>query len=284
MTIEAKPFCKWAGGKRALLPELLARMPKNWNRYYEPFVGGGALFFALRARDVNTEFFLSDTNGDLINAYREIRERPNQLIRRLRGMKNDERFYYRVRDFDIDTIPDDEPGKESARAARFIYLNRTCFNGLYRVNRSGRFNVPFGGYASPLICDAKNIKAVSRALRKVHLYRLPFHVTMLQSTRGRDTPSAGDFVYFDPPYMPMTKTSMFTAYTPNGFGFAQHTQLRDVALELKRRGVHVMISNSNHPEIRKLYAKGFKVEEVTASRSVAANHERRGAIIDLIIR
>jgi DNA adenine methylase len=275
----ARPFVKMAGGKTKLLPELLKRLPKKFNAYHEPFVGGGALFWELRAifgLASSRRFRISDINTDLISAYREVRDNPSELIRRLRGMKNNERFYYRVRAINLDELPVNTPGIESARAARMIYLNKTCFNGLHRVNRRGQFNVPFGRYANPAICDAENLLVCSRLLRNVEITSRPFFDTL-------DLAQPGDLVYCDPPYLPISETSNFTSYDSNGFGWSDHVRLHDFARQLKAKGVHVMISNSASPRIRDLYRKGFRVDEVQAPRSINATGSKRGNVTELII-
>jgi DNA adenine methylase len=273
----AKPFIKSAGGKTRLLPELLARIPSDFGTYYEPFVGGGALFFAVEAKFGSARrYTIGDTNKDLITAYREIRDGHSELLRRLRYMakRDNAKFYARVRAFDPDTLPTYLPGASSARAARFIYLNKTCFNGLHRVNRSGQFNVPYGKYVRPNICDEDNILACVSALASVVIHEKPFTQTVLAAVEG-------DFVYFDPPYYPLHSGS-FTRYHHSGFGHAMHVMLRDLALTLKRRGVRVLLSNSDTPEVRELY-KGFKIEQIMAARSINAKGDGRGKIAELLI-
>ena len=271
---KAFPFVKWAGGKRSLLPELLKRVPARFGTYHEPFVGGGALFFALRS-DPRFRFDdaeLGDLNLELIVAYRTIREEPRAVVRELgkrERYRNTKRCFLDVRAW--------EPKSDIARTARFIFLNKTCFNGLYRLNRDGGFNVPFAGYKNPVILDEENIHAVSKNLAGVSIMHQGFDVVLARAKKG-------DLVYFDPPYFPISKTSSFDRYTSTGFGYADHSYLRDVALELKRRGVHVLLSNSGAKPVRELYADGFVVDEVQGARSVAANAERRGAITDLLIR
>lgn len=276
----ARPFVKMAGGKTKLLPELLRRVPKTFATYYEPFVGGGALFFELRATfgaSKSRRYVIGDTNADLIHAYREIRDRPDDLIRRLRGMKNNEAFFKKVRAFNLDTLEPTTPGINSARAARMIYLNKTCFNGLHRVNRKGEFNVPFGHYAKTKICDESNLRACQAALQGVSISNASFTVTSEDAKEG-------DFVYFDPPYLPISDTSDFTAYsTP--FAWTHHVALYEHAKRLKERGVHVLISNSASPRIVKLYGedRAFKVETIAAARSINAHGDKRGKIQELLI-
>jgi len=261
-----RPFVKWAGGKRQLLPALKMRAPSTYGRYFEPFIGGGALFFALRpARAV-----LSDVNTRLIRTYRGVRDDVDGVIARLETYPYDETFFYEMREIDIDARSDADV------AAWFIYLNKTGYNGLYRVNRKNRFNVPFGRYTNPAICDEPNLRRCSAALQGVDLVEGGFEESVRAAARG-------DFVYFDPPYVPLSATSSFTAYTSAGFGAEEQTRLRDVARALKRRGVMVMLSNSSAPFVHKLYARGFRIDEVPATRAVNSRASGRGAVPELII-
>jgi DNA adenine methylase len=262
----ARPFLKWAGGKRQLLPELQARVPQRYGRYFEPFLGGGALFFAERPRRAT----LADVNERLIRTYKGVRDAVEDVIRLLKGYRYDEKSFYEVRGAPIDERSDAEV------AAWFIYLNKTGFNGLYRVNRHNRFNVPFGRYVNPTICDPGNLRACSSALGGTAV-RVGDFASVADQAR------ANDFVYFDPPYMPLSATSSFTSYTSTGFGAEQQTLLRDLALTLKRRGVHVLLSNSAAPFIRELYRDGFDVFDVSATRMVNSRAAGRGAITELVI-
>jgi DNA adenine methylase len=262
-----RPFLKWAGGKRQLLPHLLRQAPRRFGRYLEPFVGGGALFFALRPRQAT----LADVNERLIRTYRGVAGRVDDVVRLLRGYPHDPDFFYRIRAVDIDAASDAEV------AAWFIYLNKTGYNGLYRVNSKNRFNVPFGRYANPTVCDEPTLRACAAALADKDVVVADFEAVATRARRG-------DFVYFDPPYAPLSATSSFTSYTSRGFGEADQVRLRDVALGLKKRGVHVLLSNSSAPSVRALYARGFEVLEVPATRSVNSKGTGRGAIAELVIR
>ncbi|MGA7123972.1 MAG: DNA adenine methylase [Polyangiaceae bacterium] len=262
----SRPFLKWAGGKRQLLPSLLQRAPANPGRYFEPFVGGGALFFALRPKKA----VLADVNERLIRTYKGVRKSVDEVIRLLRDYPHDPEFFYRFREKNIDD------GTDAEVAAWFVYLNRTGFNGLYRVNRGNRFNVPFGRYANPTICDEPALRACSAALADADLRVQDFEAVVEKA-------KAGDFVYFDPPYVPLSTTSSFTAYTSRGFGDAEQTRLRDTALRLKERGVRVLLSNSSAPAVRKLYARGFTLSEVSATRLVNSKATARGAVVELLI-
>jgi DNA adenine methylase len=262
-----RPFLKWAGGKRQLLPELTRHVPGGFNRYFEPFLGGGALFFQLRPRKA----VLADSNERLIRTYMGVRDDVDEVIRRLKEYPHNPTFFYSFRERDVDA------GSDAEVASWFIYLNRTGFNGLYRVNRANRFNVPFGRYENPTICDVPTLRACSAALSNADLLFDDF----AKATRKAET---GDFVYFDPPYVPLSATSSFTSYTSNGFGPAEQERLRNVARDLKARGVSVLLSNSSVPFVRDLYADGFEVLEVSATRLVNSKASGRGAIAELVIR
>jgi DNA adenine methylase len=266
---DAKPFVKWVGGKRQLLDEITQRYPALGRNatYHEPFVGGGAVFFHLQpARAV-----ITDSNVRLIRTYRGIQKNVEKVIRLLRSYKHDKAFYLELRARDIDATADD-----AEVAAWFIYLNRTGYNGLYRVNSKNGFNVPFGDYKNPTICDAENLRACAQALAFARIEVSGFE-------RVLERAKSGDFVYFDPPYIPLTATSRFTDYTSEGFGDAQQVRLRDVALELKRRKVSVLLSNSSAPRVYDLYERGFQCREVDARRSVNCKPNGRGRIPELLI-
>lgn len=261
-----RPFLKWAGGKRQILPTLLARLPDFPGCYFEPFVGAGALFFALGPKSA----VLNDSNARLVATYRAVRDDPEGVIARLGRMRYDREFYYRVRAMDVDGLPDVEV------AAWMIYLNRAGFNGLYRVNSAGRFNVPFGRYANPVICDAENLRACSRLLQRADI-RCGDFADAVQDARP------GDFVYFDPPYVPLSRSANFTAYTAGGFGMRDQERLRDLARDLKARGVAILLSNSGAPLVRELYLDGFRVEEVLAGRAINSRADRRGDVVELLV-
>jgi DNA adenine methylase len=263
----ARPFLKWAGGKRQLLPHLLRHVPATRGAYFEPFVGGGALFFALRPRKAT----LADVNERLIRAYRGVAAQVDDVVRLLRRYPHDSEFFYRLRARAIDGQSDAEV------AAWFIYLNRTGYNGLYRVNRKNEFNVPFGRYANPTVCDEPTLRDCAAALAGTKLVVDDFEKIVSGARRG-------DFVYFDPPYAPLSATSSFTSYTSGGFGPEDQRRLRDVALALKKRGVQVLLSNSSAPLVRELYASAFEVFEVPATRMLNSKGDGRGAIAELVIR
>jgi DNA adenine methylase len=266
----AAPFLKWVGGKRQILPSLLSHIPRRIDgTYREPFVGGGAVFFALVAEGRVGKAILGDLNHDLVELYTCVRDEPGAVIEALQEHRNDQTHYYRVR-----AIPAQRLSRIE-RAARFIFLNRCGYNGLYRVNASGQFNVPFGRYANPTICDAENLKSASRALQHAELRCGDFD--------DAETAERGDFVYFDPPYVPISRTASFTEYARGGFGEAEQIRLRDLAATLKRRGVGVLLSNSAVPFVRKIYAKGFRKKAVQARRMVNCRPNGRNGVAELVI-
>lgn len=266
----ARPFLKWAGGKGKLLPDLVERLPERFGAYHEPFVGGGALFFDLRARARIARALLSDRNAPLIGIYQAVRDQVEAVIEELRRHRNDREHYYRVRALDPEALA------PAARAARLIFLNRTCYNGLYRENRGGQFNVPFGRYANPVICDEENLRAASAALRGADLSCRAFDSVLDRAERG-------DLVYFDPPYHPVSATASFTAYDRGGFGPEDQERLRDLFAELAGRGVRAILSNSDTPLTRRLY-RGFRIDQVQAARAINSRADRRGKVPELIVR
>lgn len=264
---KASPFVKWVGGKRSIIDELITRLPAKFNHYFEPFVGGGALFFALSGR--LAEAFLSDTNFDLVVTYNAIRKDPELLLTHLakHARKHSKEYFYKVR-------AQHKLQDPLEIAARFIYLNKTCFNGLYRVNKSGEFNVPIGRYTNPGIVQAANIMACNRVLQKAKIEYHEFDSI---------APSKGDFVYFDPPYHPTNETS-FTSYTKLDFSEKDQMRLRDFALKIHQKGVFVMLSNSDVPYIRSLYASSpFKIASVQAPRNVNCKSGKRGNVGEVVI-
>ncbi|CUS03604.2 Modification methylase LlaDCHIA [Candidatus Promineifilum breve] len=268
--VRARPVLKWAGGKGQLLPDLLKRLPDSFEAYHEPFVGGGALFFELATQGQITTTFLSDINDSLIDVYLALRDCVEDVIVQLRQHKHDHDYYYQVRAVRPETLTLPE------RAARIIFLNKTCYNGLYRENRRGEFNVPFGRYKNPTICDEANLRAAARVLQGVDITRRPFATTL-------DYAKAGDFVYFDPPYHPLSATANFTAYDRAGFGPDDQRRLRDVFAALAERGVMAMLSNSDTPFIRELYA-GFTIDQVFVARAVNSKANGRGKVAEVIVR
>jgi DNA adenine methylase len=265
-----RPFLKWVGGKTQLINELLKRTPPSFNRYYEPFVGGGALFFRLYQEKRLKTATLNDLNQELIDTYTAIRDDCEAVIQLLQTYAYNKEFFYQLRP--------QQPHELApvARAARMIYLNKTCYNGLYRVNRKGEFNVPFGSYKTPNYCDAENLRAVSRALRHVTLTCVSFEKTR----KARK----GDLVYFDPPYEPLSATSNFTSYHKAGFFQSDQAKLRDLCVALSDKDVYVMLSNSSAELIRTLYDRaGFFIHEVKAIRAINSDPGKRGKLTELIV-
>jgi DNA adenine methylase len=265
-----KPFLKWAGGKRQLLDELLKRLPAFVRAYHEPFLGGGALFFELAARGRFQKAYLSDLNADLIEAYVVVQTWVEDLIVSLKKHEHSKEYFYRIRSVDPASLDIIE------RASRLIYLNRTCYNGLYRVNSKGEFNVPFGNYKNPLICDEDNLRLCSEALKGVTLRHQAFYAVMRDVTRG-------DFIYFDPPYHPVSKTASFSTYEKSGFGEDDHRRLKDIFAALDRKKCFVMLSNSYTPFTRRLF-KEYKPETVEATRVLNSKSSGRGVVNEILVR
>lgn len=261
-----RPPIKWAGGKGRLIPQYEPLFPTRFNTYHEPFLGGGAVFFHLRPERA----ILIDNNPELINFYLVVRDRLEELLSDARKHRNEAEYYYRVRAMDPEAMD------SVARASRFLFLNKTAYNGLWRVNRQGRHNVPFGRYRNPKIVDEENLRLVSEALKKARILLADFSEVLCFA-------KAGDFVYFDPPYHPLSETANFTDYTAESFGPEDQKRLAAVFGELDSRGCLVMLSNSDTPFIHELY-KGYDVRVVYAKRSINCLAEGRGPISELVIR
>lgn len=265
-----KPFLKWAGGKSKLLGELIPRMPKQFGRYVEPMLGGGALFFALRP----AKSLLLDVNPELINCYRVVQRDVEELIQDLGHHRYEQRYYYALRDADRQF--DFLSWTAVARASRTIYLNKTCFNGLYRVNSRGNFNVPYGRYTNPTLVAPETLRACSLALKGAALRcssfeGLPKHLR------------EDDFVYFDPPYVPLSKTSSFATYAKDGFGLDEQVKLRDLCIALDKRGIQFMLSNSYTDTVLELYDR-FRIDVIEAPRVISAKGSRRQSVQEVIVR
>lgn len=267
---ECRPFVKWVGGKGQLLDELIDRLPQDYNCYFEPFVGGGALFFELTPNRA----YLSDLNHELINTYQVIRDNPKKLIEYLKQHYYEKDYYYLIRNIDRTVEYNDWPNEK--RAARMIYLNRCGFNGLYRVNSKGQFNTPFGRYTNPKIVDEENIISCSLALRNADI-----KVASFESVES--IAKAGDFVYFDPPYVPLSATSKFTNYNSNAFDLKMQEELFKVCRSLNSKGVYFMLSNSSAPYVLELY-RDFKIDIVQAVRAINSVATKRGAVDEVIVR
>ena len=265
-----RPFLKWVGGKGRLV-DLLLRHTPSFKAYHEPFAGGGAFFFRLyRAGRLKGSVYLSDSNTYLIDAWLGVRDTLNDLIPLLNEHKQQHSkvHYYAVRA--------DSPETLAERAARILYLNRTCFNGLFRLNSRGEFNVPMGRYVNPRICDEANLEACSLALQQVNIEARPFETVVERAV-------SGDFVYFDPPYHPVSKTSSFTSYDIKAFTEADQERLADLFRKLHKKKVKLMLSNSDTPFIRELY-KGFTIDQIFMPRNVNSVAEKRGAVPEVIVR
>ena len=270
--IEIPIFVKWAGGKYQLLEQYKPLFPKTVTRYFEPFIGGGAVFFYANQKYEPTEIYLSDTNKDLINVYTQIRDNVEVLVELLKEhkAKHSKEYYYEARNSfnkEIDILK---------RTAYLIYLNRTCFNGLYRVNSKGEFNVPFGKYDNPAIIRQHTLEKVNKILQGVDIRVQDFEAIGEQVREG-------DFIYFDPPYHPLNHTSSFTSYTETGFTEADQTRLATLFKILDEKGCKVMLSNSDTELIRNLYTD-YDIRTVMARRVISCKGEGRGAISELVVR
>jgi DNA adenine methylase len=266
--VQAKPFLKWVGGKRQLLTHLIEHAPKKVKgTYFEPFLGGGALFFALRPERA----VLSDSNERLVRTYLGVRDDVENVIGLLETFQHNRPFFEKMRERAIDR------GSDAEVAAWFIYLNKTGYNGLYRVNSRNVFNVPFGDYVNPGFRNPELLRACSKALQGVTIQHADFGRTVAEAAKG-------DFAYFDPPYVPLSKTSSFRSYTSAGFEMKDQERLRDEALRLKKSGVKVLLSNSSAKAVVELYQKRFELIEVQASRAVNSRTSGRGKITELLIK
>lgn len=266
-----KPVVKWAGGKSKLIKQLSSYLPKYFNNYHEPFLGGAALFFYL-APEINQRkatAYLSDLTEELINLYQVIQNNVEELIETAKTHKYEKEYYYKIRALDPSTMTNIE------RAARILYLNKTCFNGLYRVNKKGKFNVSFGDYTDPIIVDEATLRNAGNAFQYSEIFHADFESVLKNAQQG-------DFVYLDPPYVPVSATSDFTQYTPGSFNINDHKRLKDVFDTLVTRGCYVMLSNSNTEFVANLYSE-YNKKTVTASRAINSNTAKRGAVKELLI-
>lgn len=267
------PILKWVGGKRQLLDSIMPLVNKNCSTYVEPFIGGGAVFFELQPKKA----IINDYNEELINVYLTIRDYPEELISALEQHKlnSSEDYYYTIRALDRD--PEYEQLSCIERAARIIYLNKTCYNGLYRVNSAGQFNSPYGKYKNPNIVNATTIKAMSKYLKNNNIdIRQGDYKAVLKGLRK------GAFVYLDPPYMPISSSSSFTGYTEGGFSYQQQVELKLECDKLREKGISFLQSNSDCPEIRELY-KDYQIITVQAKRNINSNASKRGEINEVLI-
>ncbi|WEV37465.1 DNA adenine methylase [Lactobacillus sp. ESL0677] len=275
--VALRPITKWVGGKRQLLPKLHSLMPSSYdidsNTYFEPFLGGGAMLFSLAPKKA----VINDLNADLINLYRVVRDEPEELLKLLKEHQanNSKEYYLKVRAEDRNENFSNLTKVE--KAARLLYMLKVDFNGMYRVNSKGQFNVPYGRYKNPKIADYENIMTVSEYLSKkgVEIYQENYSEAVQKAEKG-------DLVYFDPPYIPLSETANFTSYTSEGFNNKDQEQLRDLFFKLSNSGVNVMLSNSDTPKTREMYAKA-NIHEVQANRAINSNAKKRGKIGELII-
>lgn len=273
----AKPFLKWAGGKGKLAPLIIERAPKRIARYHEPFLGGGAVFFALQEAGLVGEASLADSNADLMATYTAVRDDVEGVIGALGELSGEylsressQRglYYYEVRERRLLRRPD-------RKAARLLFLNKTCYNGLYRVNSKGHFNVPHGRYVRPTILDAERLREASASLAGAELRAEDFATACARA-------QPGDFVYLDPPYQPLSATSAFTKYTGADFGFADQERLRDTFDDLTARGIPALLSNSSHPDIEELYRE-YGMDRVPMGRAINSNGRGRAPIDELLV-
>lgn len=272
--IVPRPFLKWAGGKSQLLSQYEPFFPTQYRNYYEPFLGGGAVFFNLRPK----RSFLSDINLEIINVYRCIRDQVDEVIALLHQhyLNHGESHYYEVRSRVVDTEAWFWVGNNVERAARILYLNKTCFNGLYRENSKGSFNVPMGRYKNPSIYDPQLLRACAVQLKSSRIEPVGFEDVL------RRARSSNDFVYFDPPYQPLSQTSRFTSYNRYSFTEKDQVRLRDTFAKLRDRGVQVMLSNSDCEFIRDLYSD-FNIHTIYASRFINSQAAKRGKITEVLV-
>lgn len=258
--LPTKPILKWAGGKTQMLGKLLPKIPDSYGRYIEPFIGGGAMFFAVQPKNG----LIADSNPELINMYKEVAEHVDQVIKILENYQNTSEMFYEVRSLNWRELP-----KEDA-AARTIYLNKTCFNGLYRVNKKGEFNSPFGKYKNPKICDADGLRAASELLKHTEII-CGDYLQVLDEYAGKN-----DFIFLDPPYLPISENSDFKRYTKEQFYEEDHEKLADMVHQLHERGCYVVLTNSNHPMVHELYSD-YEIEVIQTKRHISCNgNTRRG--------
>ncbi len=256
--VSAKPFMKWAGGKTQLLDELIDRAPDKFNRYIEPFIGGGAMFFAIKPQ----KGIIADSNPELINVYQCLARNVEQVIDHLHGFQNNEKQYYKIRDLRFDDLVPEYA------AARTIFLNRTCYNGLFRVNKKGQFNVPYGRYKNPSICQPEILRAASDALQNTKIICGDYKTVL------RKLAKAGDFVFLDPPYLPVSKYADFKRYTKEQFYEEDHRELAEEVERLHKIGCHVVLTNSNHPLVHEFY-EAFEIDVVNTRRNISSKAKTR---------
>ena len=272
-----KPFVKWAGGKRQLIPVLNQHLPENYDSFFEPFLGGGAMFFHILTKNHKQKCIVSDLNSNLVLTYVTIRDKADELISSLKNhsknyFKNSKSYYYNIRE--------SEPKVQVEKASRLIFLNRTCFNGLYRVNSKGKFNVPLGRYTNPNIVNEENLRSVSAALKskKIHIYCRDFSTIL-------DDVKKDDFVYFDPPCQPISSTANFTSYTNHDFTYDEFERLYKLCKKLDFKGCKFLLSNSNSEEVLEIFSNNsWKIFEIEANRAINSNSKDRTGHSELLIK
>ncbi|HXV66336.1 MAG TPA: DNA adenine methylase [Nitrosopumilaceae archaeon] len=275
--VHPKPFVKWAGGKRQLIPQIEKYIPKKYSSYFEPFLGGGALLFHLLSKNKNLKGYVSDLNSDLVLSYVTIRDNLDSLLKSLQKhsdnyFSDSNSYYYSVRE--------SNPKSQIEKVSRLLFLNRTCFNGLYRVNSKGKFNVPLGRYSNPNIVQEENLRSVNQFLNnnKISIKCQDFSSTVEKAKKG-------DFVYFDPPYQPVSKTANFTSYTNGNFGINDLKRLAKVSNELAKKGVNVLLSNSSSKQVRDLFLpKYWKIIKIEANRAINSDSNKRTGHSELLIK
>jgi len=283
---EAKPFVKWAGGKRGIIETLEAKgfIPNKFNRYFEPMVGAGAVFFHIAEKYKPKKCIISDINSDLINTYKSIKKDVNELIKELSKIKEGfynskdrKEFYYKKRD-EFNKLKKDKQNHLIYQAALFLFLNKNCFNGLYRVNKKDEFNVPIGSYKNPKIYDEENLRRISKLLQNTTILNLDFEESVKDARKG-------DFVYFDPPYVPLSKTSDFTSYTKMDFGLEDQTRLAKVVNKLSEKGCYVMESNSSSDEIKDIFKEynNLNIYTIEAPRFISCKSDGRKPVEESVI-
>ena len=272
-----KPFVKWAGGKRQLMPVLNENLPKIFGTYHEPFLGGGALLFHILTKQNKQKCSLSDLNADLILSYIVIRNRVDELIH---SLKIHEKNYYKDSKSYYYSVRESNPGDEIEKTSRLLFLNRTCFNGLYRVNRKGKFNVPLGKYTNPNIVNEENLRFVSTILDS---NRISIQCRDFEAVLG--DVKKGDFIYFDPPYQPVSQTANFTSYTDKDFAYGDLSRLVKLCMDLDAKGCKVLLSNSNSADVIDMFSKKpWKINKIQATRSINSDSKKRSGHFELLIK
>ena len=266
------PILKWVGGKRQLLPYLFKNVPE-FETYFEPFVGGGALLFEIKPESA----VINDVNEELINLYNVVKTNVEELIIDLKKHKNDEKYFYTIRELDRDRKKYNKLS-DVKRASRMIYLNKTCYNGLFRVNKMGEFNSPFGSYSNPKIAHEEKLRAVNKYFNLADI-----KISCIDFEKSLESAKEGDFVYLDPPYDPVSGTSNFTSYDKGGFGKDEQRRLKTVCDNLEKKGVKFLLSNSATDFILDLY-KEYSIKQIRANRAINSNPKKRGAVYEVLVR